>query len=281
MKNILFSLLIILTGCSSNIQRFDYTDYINKINKLESDRVKEDVVVFPVYDSKFQWISPISGRDLLNKINFKDRDLKYESTNEYKNRNSGIDGLIFSMYSNWDFDYNPDTEILSFPDFGSKYLSSLAATYTVERDYHDVSMYIGIPVSTDLTRKVGGYYGSNVFGVTEYVTKHKSEIYNVVPYKKHNINEIDKLIFTNECKVDVNEFRKFHSKISVQFLFKLIYPYVKRDENYVTPTIDNPIKNDISIYMFRTEIIAARLVNKESGNIYNCKIGMSRFWIDT
>ncbi|EMK2624077.1 hypothetical protein V8R35_001576 [Klebsiella michiganensis] len=278
MSKLLFLLFtsVVVTGCANTPRNYNYLHQFN--DKLESGVFKEKIIEYPTSYNEIDWQHPIKGQELLDKIISKRGKSNHETEQEYRNKNIDVDGFVFSVYSNWDFDYDAEKESITFTDYGDGYLSSYASTYTSESDFKDVSMYIGYPISGDITKNIGGYYGSNAFGATAYVTKNVSRRFIIIPYKKNDIYEKNKLIFVNGCKVDREEFKKHNGDMLVQFMSRLIYPYVKTDVNYQTPTLDNPISNDISIYMFRVDILAARLINVKSGKIYPCQIGLRSLW---
>lgn len=267
------------TNITSDIREGKYDEF----TKNEPELIKYiSIPRSPDNKSGASWeISKTKGRDLVKNVYpLTVPKGKYETESEYRGRLSKVDNVIIrgvnglgSEYST-SFYYDPDTEELKTKDSISQSGELQTMSYYDEDNNADsgVGKFYSVIISEGLTKKNNHYIGSNAFGVSRNIENLETESYELVIGKVDDFYQRADFSYKN-CKIPINEMRKNDKYIAVEYLAKLKSPYSKKTIGYNhSPTIDEPYRVDDQRYVFIGDLLAARLINKKTGKIYDCDL---------
>ncbi|MFC6377580.1 hypothetical protein [Tatumella terrea] len=268
MKKAIFLCSLLITGCSPI--KYNY-DYLNDNSLTTLPTHLPTVVNIPESSNLASWGRPVTGELLLKKLGRHPEKASDESKAEYQARIPDVDGLSFTSVGFKVFDYDPDTEKLSFSGTDPDNLGSGFESYSESKNFDDVGQYFGLGMIGGGSVDVGSYEASNAFGVTAVVNKTKSTGFQVVFGKKMSM-QLVRMDFDGDCKISPHEYRKVKNNLAIEYIAKLIYPYIYKAYSGTAPTIDSPYQDSGYVYYFRTELLAARLIDFKSHKIYPCKM---------
>ena len=271
MKKIIFLCSLLITGCSPI--KYNY-DYLNDDSLTTLSAPLPTVVNIPQSSGAALWSRPVTGDSLLRRLGRHPEKSNDESKAEYQARIPDVAGLSFTSIGFKVFDYDPDSEKLSFSDADPDNLGSGFESYSESKSFDDIGQYFGLGMIGGGSVDVGSYEASNAFGVTAVVNKTKSTGFQVVFGKKMPM-QLARMDFNGDCKISPPEYRKVKNNLAIEYIAKLVYPYIYKSYSGTAPTIDSPYQDSGYVYYFRTELLAARLIDYKSHKVYPCKIKYS------
>lgn len=270
MRKGLFLLPLFIAGCT--VQSHNY-DYLNNYSLPVVQPKAPDSISIPEGNNE-EWGGIISGDKLLSKLGKSPEKNDDESKSEYMARMSGIEGLAFTTIDYKMFDYDPDSEELKFSNADPDNLGRGFTSYSEKRHYEDMGQFFGFGMKGGKSIDLGSYEGSNAFGATATVNKSKTTTFKVV-FGEKSAYQVARIDFEGGCKITPSEYRAVKNDLAIEYISKLKYPYIFKGYSGSAPTLDSPYQDSETIYYFRSELIAARLIDKKSMKVYPCRLHYS------
>lgn len=262
---------LVLAGCSP-YQRVETFQDRDEVKNSYGPHIEE--VKIPVSANGSEWGRSVSGDSILRRLGKNPIKGIDESKAEYDVRMSRVDGLTFTSLSYHVFEYDPDTQDVSFSSADPNSLTRAAGSYSEDRNFEDMGSFMAIGMIGGSSVDAGKYVGSNAFGTSVVVSKTKSRGFKVIFGKKGKFQRA-RMDFDGSCKISPPEYRKHKSDLGVQYIARLIYPYVFKGYSGISPTISMPYDESEDVYYFRVQILAARLIDSKTMQVFPCKIKYS------
>lgn len=272
--------LLSVSGCIANQPKSEPSPHDGDVEEMIREALKPIIpelrkTEYPLASKQYDWNTSPVEKEVINLIKSMPERDKYESQADYKKRMAIVDGKVFKTSTGIEnFTYNPNTQQLSIEKDVSSYLLQ-----TNSSDYHEYEVDGSMSINFSTLRLIGvsdekidSYIGSNAYGVTTEVTVSEFTTSRLVFDKIKQLNYSRYLSLNDECKIPNNEFREYKDDIQVEVLAKLQYPYYLRGYSSKGATLDSPSEEKNNLDYLRGEILAARLINGQTGEIYNCQI---------